>query len=224
MSDVIKKRNPHAGHRARLRQQVINSTDFCHPHQMLEAMLFAPIRVRDTNVIAHELIDRFGGFKELSEASIEEMTEVRGVGPTTALFLKACFELYQRYAHHDFDCRTFLQSSLESGVFYKTVFSGRGEAVAFTVTDDDGGLIFNSIIDIDESDAEFEKTIEALKTLSRRHIEPRWKIYVCYNSVGRFPDVEEEDIVCMFARSMIRRLDVERRYILRGRRLIRVMT
>lgn len=53
-------------------------------HQLLEALLFYSIPRRDTNEIAHRLIERFGSLEAVFSASADELMLVDGVGPNTA--------------------------------------------------------------------------------------------------------------------------------------------
>ncbi len=46
--------------------------------------------------IAQELITKFGSVKGISEASIEELSEIKGIGLAKATQIKACFELGKR--------------------------------------------------------------------------------------------------------------------------------
>lgn len=51
----------HAGHRQRLKERFLREgLDNFEEHQVLELLLFYGIPQRDTNEIAHELIQKFG--------------------------------------------------------------------------------------------------------------------------------------------------------------------
>ena len=63
--------NLHKGHRERLRQSYIeNGPDGMHEHQLLELLLTYAIPRRDTNPIAHRLLDKsaFGSLWEVLSA------------------------------------------------------------------------------------------------------------------------------------------------------------
>jgi len=47
-------------------------------------------------VIAQKLLSRFGNLKNIANASVEELTEIKGVGPAKAAQIKAVFELGRR--------------------------------------------------------------------------------------------------------------------------------
>ena len=88
----------HAGHRQRLRQRFkeMGLKGFAD-HEILELLLFYCISRRDTNAIAHKLIDRFGTFSQVLEAPVSELKKVEGIGEHTALFLSMLPEVMGRY-------------------------------------------------------------------------------------------------------------------------------
>lgn len=78
----------HDGHRERFKQEIESSgIDNLKPHQVLEYLLFYCIPRKDTNELAHELIDKFGSISGVFEASAAELQKVKGISYSTALFL-----------------------------------------------------------------------------------------------------------------------------------------
>ena len=78
----------HKGHRQRMRERVQSyGLDSLAEHEALEYVLYLTNAQKDTNGIAHDLIDRFGDFAAVLEASEEELCTVEGVGPSTARML-----------------------------------------------------------------------------------------------------------------------------------------
>ena len=64
----------HQGHRQRMRERVQNyGLDSLAEHEALEYVLYLTNAQKDTNGIAHDLIDRFGDFAAVLEASEEEL-------------------------------------------------------------------------------------------------------------------------------------------------------
>ena len=90
----------HQGHRQRMRERVQNyGLDSLAEHEALEYVLYLTNAQKDTNGIAHDLIDRFGDFAAVLEASEEELCTVEGVGPATARMLHLLL-WPQPYQHH----------------------------------------------------------------------------------------------------------------------------
>ena len=82
--------NLHKGHRERLRQSYIeNGPDGMHEHQLLELLLTYAIPRRDTNPIAHRLLDKsaFGSLWEVLNAVPKELMAVEGIGESAAVLL-----------------------------------------------------------------------------------------------------------------------------------------
>lgn len=87
----------HAGHRDRLRQRFATAGgDALADYELLELFLFRSIPRRDVKPLAKDLIHRFGDLGGVAAASIEALTEVKGVSEKTAVDLK----LLQSVAAH----------------------------------------------------------------------------------------------------------------------------
>ena len=88
----------HDGHRERLKSRFLeHGIDSFNDLNALELLLFYAIPRRDTNVIAHALLDRFGGLSGVFEASVPELTDVPGVGENAALLLKLVPQMMKKY-------------------------------------------------------------------------------------------------------------------------------
>lgn len=78
----------HSGHRQRLKDRFLQEgLDNFQEINALELLLFYCIPRKDTNEIAHELINEFGSFTNVMEASVEELQKVKGVGHNAATFI-----------------------------------------------------------------------------------------------------------------------------------------
>ncbi len=86
---MAEKKGIHSGHRQRLKDRFVREgLDGFEKHQMMELLLFFSIPQRDTNPIAHALLDRFGSLKGVFSASREDLCAVDGVSEHTATLLK----------------------------------------------------------------------------------------------------------------------------------------
>ncbi len=93
-----KKVNPHKNHRRRMKQQFIRGgIDQYEPHQVLELLLFYAIPQRDTNPLAHRLLDHFGDLASVLDADYEELCRIDGISEHSATLLVLCGKLLSRY-------------------------------------------------------------------------------------------------------------------------------
>lgn len=84
-----KKSNIHKDHRSRLKNQFIeNGIDTLTDIQKLELLLFYSIPQKDTNPIAHNLINAFGTLSDVMSASFNELIKVDGVKENSATLIK----------------------------------------------------------------------------------------------------------------------------------------
>ncbi|MCR5635870.1 MAG: hypothetical protein K6F76_01635 [Clostridiales bacterium] len=86
-----------AGHRNRLRHKFeLGGLEILEEHEILELLLFYCIPRRDTNKIAHDLINKFGSLTNVLNADKDELTAA-GASEKTSEYLcdlKNIFELY----------------------------------------------------------------------------------------------------------------------------------
>ncbi len=93
-----KKKNPHEGHRERVRNRFIKEgIDNFDEHQILEMLLFYAIPRGDTNETAHRLIEEFGSLPSVFNASLEDLCKVKGIGESCAILIKFMPQLFNKY-------------------------------------------------------------------------------------------------------------------------------
>lgn len=95
----VKNDNPHKGHRAKVKSRyLVSGLNGMAPHNILELLLFFGIPYKDTNEIAHELINRFGSFSGVLEAKPNELMKVKGMTENAAILINMILPLYKQYA------------------------------------------------------------------------------------------------------------------------------
>ena len=108
----LKKSDLHKGHRQRLKEKYMkNGLDSFAFHEVLELLLFYPLRRKNTNEIGHELAEKFNySISELFEASDERLKEVANVGDETVMYIRFLADITRLYnidrakrAEKDFD-------------------------------------------------------------------------------------------------------------------------
>lgn len=115
----------HEGHRDRLKGRFITEgLDQFNEHQVLELLLFYSIPRKDTNELAHELINKFGSLSGVLEADVSELMKVNGVGKNTAVLLSLVPSLSQKYINNRWREKPQLNSTQKAGAYIKSLFIG----------------------------------------------------------------------------------------------------
>ena len=121
----------HDGHRERLKSRFMeHGLDSFNELNALELLLFYAIPRKDTNVIAHALLDRFGSLSGVFDAGTRELMEVPGIGENAALLIKLVPQMMKKSRMSKVnDIRSF-RSSAEMGRFLVPRFMDQQEEVA----------------------------------------------------------------------------------------------
>lgn len=115
----------HDGHRSRKKEQFRNhGLDAFADHEVLELLLYYAVPRRDTNPIAHRLMERFGSLDAVFSAPIEELEKVEGVGESAAMLLALLMPLYRRIRTLPRTKEIILTSTERTGQFFTDLFFG----------------------------------------------------------------------------------------------------
>lgn len=122
----------HKGHRERLKQRFLEEgLDHFTDVQVLELLLFYAIPQKDTNPIAHALLDHFGSLSQVLDAPVEELRKVTGIKDNAATLLALVTQLC-RYYQVDSAQRVEILNSLEAcGNYLVPRFFGRTRETVF---------------------------------------------------------------------------------------------
>lgn len=122
----------HDGHRQRLMERFRKEgLDHFDPVQVLELLLFFCIPRRDTNELAHALLDRFGSVSRVMDASVEELMQVPGVGQNTATFLHLVKQSGRFYQVDSARKGAMMKDMDDCGNFLLPYFIGRQKETVF---------------------------------------------------------------------------------------------
>ena len=115
----------HYGHRQRLKDRFLQ-TGFAgfDPHNILELLLFYSIPQKDTNDLAHELMNRFGSLSGVFDASYEDLVKVKGISANTATLIKMIPQLANAYLNDRNDPGLILDSVEKAGAFLLSKYIG----------------------------------------------------------------------------------------------------
>lgn len=184
----------HDGHRERLKKRFLTEgLDNFEPHAILEMILFYSVPRRDTNPIAHRLLDYFGGsLIRVFDAPVEELMQVDGIGLNTATLIKLFPEVCRRYLMEMRETGDIITSSKDAAKCFVPMFIGRtNETVAVICIDAKGKILFCNNI--------FEGTVNAAAVSVRRFVEIAVRyaatdMIMAHNHPGGIAIPSEQDI------------------------------
>lgn len=117
------KINIHKDHRKRMREEIRkNGFRNMSPHRVLETMLFSSNARKDVNPLAHKLIETFGSFANVLEASYEDLMKVEGVGEVTATYLSSFLHYVEYYKADKANIRVKLETSKQFTSYFADLF------------------------------------------------------------------------------------------------------
>lgn len=115
----------HDGHRERMRRRAAeHGLESFNDLNALELLLYYALPRGDTNPLAHRLLDRFGSFAAVLDASPEALTTVPGIGESAAFFLHLLPQVSRRYEISQMDMDTMLDTPEKAGAFLLPRFCG----------------------------------------------------------------------------------------------------
>ena len=130
----------HDGHRDRKREQFLRcGAESFADHELLELLLYYAIPQRDTNPIAHALIERFGSLQAVLSAPAEELMEVPYIKEKAAVLVRLVPALYQRVLMSGEDCEVILDTRERIGEFFRRLFIAHASEVMYQLCLDGKG-------------------------------------------------------------------------------------
>lgn len=101
----------HQGHRDRLRKRCsLSGFSSLSEYEKLELLLYSHIPRKNTNDIAHLLIDRFGSFAKVLDAKEADLLSVKGMTANAALFLSTLPDIVISYRESKANTNQFIHT------------------------------------------------------------------------------------------------------------------
>lgn len=114
----------HNGHRERMRERIaVNGIQSLQEHEVLEFLLYAYIPRKDTNEIAHKLIDEFGSLHKVFNADIERLMKVKGITANIAVYLNSLSGVSRMYIKGNVDNEVVLNNVSDCIEFLEPIMS-----------------------------------------------------------------------------------------------------
>lgn len=118
------KKSIHEEHRKRMKDIFLKTGfDGFSDVQKLEFILYFSIPRKDTNPIAHNLLDTFGSFDKVLEASVEKLQAVNGIGEHSALLLSTFLKVFECYGKSK--CDASISGTSTAKEYCKNLYHGK---------------------------------------------------------------------------------------------------
>ncbi len=129
------KPNIHKGHRQRLKDRVRKDGLLSFKeHEILELLLTYTIPQKDTNELAHQLLNIYGNINNVINAEYKDLIKQKGLGEETALFFRVLKDFYIQYKKKmNDDNQIFLRTTNDCVNYFRTHHSISNKEVLYLV-------------------------------------------------------------------------------------------
>ena len=183
----------HDGHRKRLKARFIKSgLDDFEPHNVLELVLFYGVPRKDTNPIAHRLINRFGSLSAVLDAKPEELMKVDGITENTAVLISMLPAIARKYLEDKVEVVNSVEGFSDVGAYLMPKFVGRTvETVMLASLDNKNRIISCTIVAEGEND---KANVSKRKVMEEAMRVGATRVILAHNHPRGFAMPSNEDI------------------------------
>ncbi|MDR2817666.1 MAG: DNA repair protein RadC [Oscillospiraceae bacterium] len=183
---------PHKNHRARVRQRFENDglKNFAE-HEVLELLLFFAIPQKDTNILAHNLIKKFGSLENVLRAPRSLLIKENGVGGSVATLIKLVMAISLYCKAHESSKRTF-KGIRNIAEFMITKFEGQSKEQLYV-------LCLDALSNVTAMESLFEGEINCVAVSWRKIVQyvilsNASDIILCHNHPSGLPVPSSNDV------------------------------
>ncbi len=131
MEQQNKKKNVHEGHMERMRNKYVNKgIEVFEQHEILEMLLFYAIPRKNTNDIAHRLLEACGSLSAVFDAPIDILMQ-QGLSYNAAVLLHMIPDLSRAYQSDKFDNEEKIITDENIGKKMVHLFAGKNEECVY---------------------------------------------------------------------------------------------
>jgi len=95
---MVRRDNPNAGHRLRIRKKYLeHGLDVFQDYEVVELLLDFVARQKDMKPIAKVLVNQFGSFQGVLDASDEDLLDIDGIGESALVLIRFVKDAGARY-------------------------------------------------------------------------------------------------------------------------------
>lgn len=134
----------HDGHREKMRRRFLKGgLDNFADHEALELLLYYAIPRKDTNPIAHTLMNRYGSLSAVLAAPAEDLKKVEGIGESAAVLLKLAAQIGTKARLADMEKETVLNTVTRVGNYLMELFDGESNEKVYQLCLDRKGKLLS---------------------------------------------------------------------------------
>ena len=169
----MSSQHSHDGHRARMRKRYLdNSFDGFQDHEILEMLLYNCYTRRNTNDIAHKLLEAFGSISAVLEAPVDSLVKA-GVSESVAVFLHMIPDVCRVYYDDRNNSKNKIIETKDLGKYFLNKFIGRiDETVYLLLLDSKCKELFCGVISkgtVTSSDVSARKIVDLSMRYNARY-------------------------------------------------------
>ena len=182
-----------AGHRGRLRKRFLQSgLDGFLDYEIVELLLTLGTPRKDCKQIAKDTIKEFGGLRGVLDASLEELQEIKGIGPANAFGVKLFQNVSERYSREQIPEKVTLDSSETVAKFLqKSIGRQKKENFVMLSLDTRNNLVKISDISVGTLNASVVHPREVFKEAVQASAA---QIIIAHNHPSGSPEPSPEDV------------------------------
>ena len=190
----IATKNIHDGHRRRVRDRFLKEQNYDNypEHNILELLLFYSIPRGDTNVTAHNLIERFGSIEDALNAPAEALMEVKGVGEHTVMLFRLISEIIKRSIKSPVSNMKQLTSDAEVFEYLQPVFRNSSNEKLVMISLNNTGKILRTTV-ISEGACDFA-CVDTRKIAQEIIFSNAKQVIIAHNHPGGICAPSQSDI------------------------------
>ena len=189
----LEKKNIHANHRERMKKTFLeNGYDAFSDVEMLEYFLFFGVPFKDTNSIAHALLDEYKTFHGVLNATYEGLMKVKGVGRHVALYIKSMHSAFGQYVKSNIQPMTRILCSDDAKSYCEKLFVGKQTEELVVLCLNNNSEVMNSkVVAKGTSSSVSVETKDISYFVMSNHCE---RVIITHNHPNGNPSPSDEDM------------------------------